>query len=110
MQIDQKSVNQTLIITPQDKRLDAAAAVTFKNTVCDCIESGNNQILINLEHIDFIDSSGLGAIVTCLKRMGIKGQISLCALSPAVKSVFELTRMNKVFAIHADESSALAAL
>ncbi len=110
MEIDEKQVNQILVLTLADKRLDASVAVAFKNQMTDFIDKGHKIVLINMANIDFIDSSGLGAVVSCLKHRGIKGKIALSNLSPAVAAMFKLTRMDQVFAIYPEESKALEEL
>ena len=110
MEILEKQVNGILVLTLCNKRLDASIAIAFKNNVIACIDNGNGKVLINMNNVDFIDSSGLGAVVSCLKHMGSNGKIGLSNLSPAATAMFKLTRMDKVFAIYADESDALDAL
>ncbi|MEE9253288.1 MAG: STAS domain-containing protein [Thermodesulfobacteriota bacterium] len=62
-----------LIVKVMAERLDAKNAVEFKEQISDIISEGNERILLNLEGVEFVDSSGLGAIVTCLKKLGGKG-------------------------------------
>ncbi|MFW5662112.1 MAG: STAS domain-containing protein, partial [Bacteroidota bacterium] len=49
--------------------------------------------------IKFMDSSGLGAIITSLKLVATTGDIVLCGVEPEVLQLFKLTRMDKVFSI-----------
>ncbi len=98
------------VISVNDKRLDAEIAVTFKNTVVSHIDEGNFLIVIDLDKVEFIDSSGLGAIVTCLKHLGRRGDIVISGVKKSVMPLFELTRMDKVFKIFTDTNSALEEL
>lgn len=68
-------------------------------------------ILINLEHLSFIDSNFLGALVKCLKlTLKKNGELALCNLQAPVKSMFELTRLYNIFKIYENEAGALRSL
>ncbi|MFQ5602796.1 MAG: STAS domain-containing protein [bacterium] len=99
-----------LLVKILEPRLDAAISLDFKNKMSEYIKNGHKSILINLSEVDFIDSSGLGAMVTSLKLLGEKGGISICGVRETVKSMFKLTRMNFVFNIFENENEALAEL
>lgn len=110
MQILTKPVNGVLVVTLAEKRLDSRLAVGFKDKMGELIENGNRSIVIDLSAVDFIDSSGIGCLVTCLKIIGPKGRIALWGLKPAVESMFKLTRMDRVFTLCASEEQALQAV
>jgi len=99
-----------LIITPQDKRIDASVATDFKSKLIDFLENGDKVIVINLSAVDFIDSSGLGALVLILRKIGTDGRIKLCKLNESVRSIFELTRLDEVFEIHKSVEGAIESL
>lgn len=61
------------------------------------IDESNQKILLNLEHVEFIDSSGLGAVVSVMKHLGKGRKMDLCGLTPTVDKVFRLTRMDSFF-------------
>lgn len=110
MNLDHKVVNDLLVLALREKRLDAGIAIQFKERVAEFVNQGHKAILLDMNAVDFIDSSGLGAIVSCLKILGLKGQISLCNLTAPVQAMFKLTRMEKVFPIYPTEEQALEAL
>jgi anti-sigma B factor antagonist len=74
------------------------------------IGAGNRRIVLNLSEVDFIDSSGLGAIVSSLKKIGNDGDLVICSVRETVMSLFRLTRMNRVFDILSSEEEAIGAL
>ena len=74
------------------------------------IDAGENTILLDLSAVDFIDSSGLGALVSVLKRMSPTGKLVVCGLRDAAFNMFRLTRMDKVFPIFPSQDEALNAL
>lgn len=110
MDINTKSVGEFLIVSPQCERLDAHAAVPFKDAMSEFVDDGNKQIILDLGEIGFIDSSGLGAIVTTLKRIGADGKLIVAGLNDKTRSIFELTRMDRVFDIHTSLDGALESL
>ncbi len=65
-------------------------------------------MVLDLEQVNFIDSSGLGAVVAAMKRWRRAGGWNWPALTPAVDKVFRLTRMDSVFHIHPDADTARA--
>lgn len=99
-----------LVITPKFKRIDASVATDFKAKLLEFLDNGDKMIVINLSEVDFIDSSGLGALVLILRKIGPDGRIKLCKLNEGVKSIFELTRLDEVFEIHKTEEGALESL
>ena len=67
------------------------------------IEEGEKQIIVQLAHVRFIDSSGLGALLFGNKHIIAKsGKLVLTNIQQQVLSIFELTRLNRVFEIYAD--------
>lgn len=96
-------------ISIQSTRIDAASAIAFKDKVRAAAEGGPSRVLLNLSKVDFVDSSGLGAIVSAMKLLGADRKMELVGLTPKVEKVFRLTRMDKVFTIHATEEEALGA-
>ncbi|MFX0541821.1 STAS domain-containing protein [Roseovarius sp. S4756] len=88
------------IITVNAPRIDAAAAIAFKEALRAQTADGSEDVLLDLGAVEFIDSSGLGAIVAALKLVGPGRRLDLARLTPDVEKVFRLTRMNTIFTIH----------
>ena len=76
-----------LVVTVNAARIDASAALEFKDSM-NAIDESNSKILLNLAQVEFIDSSGLGAVVSVMKRLGKGHRFDLCALTPSVERVF----------------------
>lgn len=96
------------IVTPTVRRLDASVAPAFKQAVVQALEGGDRRLLVDLSGLEFLDSSGLGALVSILKALGAQGSMGVCGAHGSVLSLFKLTRMDKVFALHADRAEAVA--
>lgn len=94
------------ILSLNEDNLTAANASRFKHEVIQLIEQGRLRLIIDLRGVKYVDSSGLGALVGVLKRLGAKGELAVCSVAPAVMAVFKLTRMDRVFQIAPDPESA----
>lgn len=93
-----------LTIRVDEKRLDAAIATAFKDRVRSMIAAGGGgegggQVTLDLAGVDFMDSSGLGAVIAIYKAMPPGRQLILAGLTPNVQRVFRLTRMDSVLTI-----------
>ncbi|HEJ83619.1 MAG TPA: anti-sigma factor antagonist [Desulfobacteraceae bacterium] len=110
MQMESEQQGDILVVIPMEPRLDAAQATDFKSAIVDRINDGHTRILLDLSHVDFMDSSGLGAMVSILKTIGRDGDLLLCGLGNTVESLFKLTRMNRVFRIFSTREEALQAI
>jgi len=97
----------TRIVTVNETRIDAAVAIQFKDAMRTETAEGPDHIILDLSAVDFIDSSGLGAIVATMKQLGNGRKLDLAGLTPAVDKVFRLTRMDSVFRLYATLNSAL---
>lgn len=87
-------------VTVARSRIDAAAAIRFKDAMRAVTAQGPDHVVLDLSNVDFVDSSGLGAIVAAMKQMGPGRRLDLAGLRPDVAKVFRLTRMDTVFVIH----------
>lgn len=105
MDLHSDHYNDMHIITVNAPRIDAAAAIRFKDAMREATATGPAHVVLDLGHVTFVDSSGLGAIVAAMKQMGGGRRLDLAGLTPDVAKVFRLTRMDTVFAIHKDRSA-----
>lgn len=110
MNIDTERQPNVNILTPSVRRLDASVAAAFKEAITREIGDDQKSLIVDFSKIDFIDSSGLGTLVSLLKMMNGKGEMTLCALNPGIRNMFTLTRMDRIFRICPDRAAALAQL
>lgn len=110
MNIDTERQPNVNILTPSVRRLDASVAAAFKEAITREIGDDQKALIVDFSKIDFIDSSGLGTLVSLLKMMNGKGEMTLCALNPSIRNMFNLTRMDRIFRICPDRAAALAQL
>ncbi|TWJ19448.1 STAS domain-containing protein [Geobacter argillaceus] len=103
--------NNVVILEVQEERLDAHNSGDLKAAMLKFYEEGNKNILIDLKDVRFIDSSGLGALVSGFKNaISHQGNLKLASLQPQVKSMFELTRLHRVFEIFPSLTEAIESL
>lgn len=84
-------------------------AEEFKQALVKDIESGKKRIVVDLTGCEFIDSTFLGALVVSLKKItALGGDLKLVGFQPNVRSMFELTRMYRVFESFETKEEAVA--
>ncbi|HEY7190031.1 MAG TPA: STAS domain-containing protein [Vicinamibacterales bacterium] len=92
-------IGDVAVATVPVEDLDASNAGEFKRDMAPVIEA-NSKLVLDLSHLRFVDSSGLGAFISCLRKVNAKGgDLKLCGMSKQVRAVFELVRMHRVFDI-----------
>ena len=91
------------------EELDASNAGEFKRDIAPCLEA-NTKLVFDLSRLRFMDSSGLGAFISCLRKLNAKGgDLKLCGMSKQVRAVFELVRMHRIFDIFGTREEAVQA-
>jgi anti-sigma B factor antagonist len=97
--VDIKRVNGDALILLEGE-LDAYHSIEFKEKMMEIIQGDGQKIFIDMNDLNYIDSAGLGALVSLLKRASENSkELRLFGLRGNVKKVFELTRLNMVFKI-----------
>ncbi|MFP4327259.1 MAG: STAS domain-containing protein [Paracoccaceae bacterium] len=107
MQITSRDAAEARVLTVCDARIDAAVAIRFKDRMREETAETTGRVILDLSAVDFIDSSGLGAIVAAMKQLGDQRKLELAGLTPGVERVFRLTRMDSVFPIHDSAAAAI---
>lgn len=100
MQLVATDIDGVLVVRVNEARIDAAASLAFKEAMRVIIADAQGRVILDLAGVDFVDSSGLGAVVAVMKLLHPDRRLELAGLSPAVQKVFALTRMDRVFTIH----------
>ncbi|MBK5925926.1 STAS domain-containing protein [Rhodobaculum claviforme] len=89
-----------LVVRVHEARLDAMVAIAFKEAMRKATAGADTRVVLDLGRVTFLDSSGLGAVVSVMKHLGTDRRLELAALTPPVARVFRLTRMDGIFTIH----------
>ena len=109
MNILMEKHDDTTVLTLKEERVDAHNAAELKDRILKALEEGGDALVIDLSQVQFIDSSGLGALLSGFKNANLRAcGFALAGLQPRVKSMFELTRLHRVFEIYAGVEEALA--
>lgn len=103
------TVNDDILeIRITEPRVDAAAAPELKKTLEQALTDAPTKVVIDLEPVQFMDSTGLGLFVAVLKRLGPNGAIAVAGVHPAVARLFQLTRLDTLFRLVPDLDAARA--
>ena len=98
MDFDKTKNNNVVVLKVNLVRATLKEAEEFKNQLMQEIRTGNKKIVVDLSICEFIDSTFLGSLVVALKKVtSSDGDLRLVGFKPAVSSMFELTRMYRVF-------------
>ena len=103
-----------LLVTILEERFDATCAPAFISDIKEWMADGTLKIVLDFSHVDFMDSTALGAIIKAFKWIRQadegNGELLLCGLNDKIRSLLQLTRMDRVFAIHTNCKEAIATL
>ncbi len=107
MQLDVTEEDARIVVTVGDARIDAAVAIAFKDKVREIVLRKSKPVVMDMHNVDFMDSSGLGAMIAVRKALPEAMPLTLRGLTPNVERVFRLTRMDMVFDISPNDNSEL---
>lgn len=98
-----------IVIECLAENLDASNVRVFRESIQKLLEN-QLRVVLDMSSLKFVDSSGLGALVSCLRDIhGRKGELYLCSMTRTVRALFELMRMHRVFEIFESVDEAVAA-
>jgi anti-sigma B factor antagonist len=89
-----------VVLKPLETRLDSAIAPRFRTDVTELTERTRKALVLDLANVEFMDSSGLGAVVGCYKLIQSVGEMHVCNVGPQVKDIFRLTHMDRIFDVN----------
>lgn len=111
MEISSKSVSPNVSVVSLNGALNARSAEEAKQNFRNLVEQGITQVIVDLNEVPFIDSSGLAALVSGLKTLGGEASnLKLAAPQSQARLLFELTMFDRVFEIHDSVDDAIASL
>jgi len=107
MKIISEQIGDVCVARISTTSLTASNAKDFEREIEPLVKS-NDKIVMEMSEIDFIDSSGIGAILCVMKELSAKGgKLEICSISKPVRSIFELTRLHKILEIVNTKEEAL---
>jgi anti-sigma B factor antagonist len=101
MQIDVAETNGAAVVRPAGARVDLQVAGEFRTALLQLIDGGQRRVVVDMSDVHFVDSSGLGALVSALKTIKLlkgDGDIRLANVQPPVVALLEIIRLHRVFA------------
>lgn len=102
MEIEQEIYDKGVVVRPVLSRVDSLVAPDFRRCVLDVAAENKALVIIDLINVDFMDSSGLGALIGCFKSTQETGGLVLCNVHKNVHEVLALTHMDRIFEIYDD--------
>lgn len=108
MDLETRKKGNVIFLKILDKSLDATISANFKGRVMDLINQGTNTFILNLSNVDFIDSSGLGSIISILKNLTLNnGNLILCGANSPVVNLLSMTQLDRVLQVYPNEEEAI---
>jgi anti-sigma B factor antagonist len=100
-------VGDVAVATLVSEYLDVSNADAFRSELGLALQDCH-KLILDLGHVQFVDSRGCGAIIGCLKQLSAAGgDLKLCQVQPPVRTVFELIRLHRICEITATREEAL---
>ncbi len=89
--------------------VDIATAPKLREKLVELASQGAKQVVVDLDGVEFLDSTGLGVLIGGMKRLrGLDGDLTLVCTQPRILKVFEITGLNRAFTIYETVDAALA--
>ena len=108
MSIIEETIDDIIVEIVNFDRATLLEAEELKRQVNDKIDSGYRKVIIDLTSVEFLDSTFLGIIVNTLKKVAkLGGDLKLVGFKPNVRSMFELTRLFRVFESYSELQDAI---
>ena len=110
MKATNRQVDGVAVVDMSGRITLGEGSVVLRDTIRDLISKGSKKILLNLGNVTYIDSSGIGELVsafTAVRREG--GELKLLNLTKKVHDLLQITKLYTVFDIKDDEATAIKA-
>jgi anti-sigma B factor antagonist len=108
LEVQTRQTDGGVTVVAPSGRLDVAGAPALKAVIGDAVKTGAPRLVIDMEGVSFVDSTGLGSVIAALKLVrSSKGDLRLAAPNQQVRVVLELTTLDRVFAYYPTVEDAL---
>lgn len=85
--------------------VDIYTAPRLREAIVEAVDNGRYKIVVDLERVDFLDSTGLGVLVGGLKRVKpFEGEVGILCNQEKILRIFRITGLTKVFEVYGDRS------
>lgn len=100
MNITREDVENVCVLRPDADHVDAGNVHEFRSKLTEAMGDAD-VVVFDMSRIQFLDSSGLGAFLSGMRKLIAKGgELHLCEVTPPVRTLFGLVRMNRILDIH----------
>ncbi len=107
MELQVDKVEGVTVVAVKAEFLDASNSRDFKERM-NALLPGVKHLLLDLSQVQFIDSTGLAALLTCLKQLSVcSGDMKICSITSPVRALFELVKMGRIVEILKTRDDAL---
>lgn len=108
MKLNHERHDGVTVVTMAGDVLDASVVGDFKSEMTPILKT-QSRVIFDMENVQFVDSSGVGAILSCLRSLNAEGgDLKICSLTKPVRALFELVRMHKIFEIFESRDAAVS--
>jgi anti-sigma B factor antagonist len=108
IQLSCENRGPAVLVRVDETQILADRAESFRVRLLACVPAPGARVALDMSRVDFLDSSGLGALVSLLKAVRPEGELVLFAVRPSVREILRLTHLDSVFPCEDDESAALS--
>lgn len=99
MEFDTEKIGDVTVVTLLIKEIVVSNADEFKAGIIPILE-GKKKVVFDMNEVKFIDSSGCGALLSCLRKLiGVGGDLRLCRVQKPVRTLLEIVRMHMIVKI-----------
>jgi anti-sigma B factor antagonist len=108
LEVQSRQVDSGVTVVAPTGRLDVAGAPALKDAISEALKNGQPRVVLDLEGVSFVDSTGLGSVIAALKQIrSSQGDLRLAAPNQQVRVVLELTTLDRVFPYYSTVEEAL---
>ena len=109
MKIDTRSVGDVHILDCSGKITLGEGTMAIRNAVREVLKSGGKKIILNLSEVNYIDSSGIGELVSTYTTVtNQSGQLKLLNLTKKIQELLQITKLLTVFQVYDNEQKAIS--
>lgn len=111
LKVTASPVRENVVALELDGEVDVYTAPLLRQEIVDQVTKGTKYLLVHLEKVEYLDSTGLGILIGGVKRLKEKnGALKLIGPSPRISRIFDITGLNRIFDVYVTQADALATL
>lgn len=109
LKVTSSPVRDGVVALDLEGEVDVYTAPLLRQEIVDQVEKGTKYLLVHLEKVEYLDSTGLGILIGGVKRLKEQGGgLKLVGPSPRISRIFDITGLNRIFDVYATQADALA--